>query len=76
RSTPLYSAAASDLYKRQPTYLYKAHKLAISNYLTTAPVFQHEFNLRDGSTLCAGVDMIRDKRLKQTTFGLGLQYNF
>ncbi|MDE7382178.1 MAG: hypothetical protein K2N03_08670, partial [Muribaculaceae bacterium] len=25
-----------------PTYLYKAHKLAISNYLTTAPVFQHE----------------------------------
>lgn len=44
--------------------------------MTTAPVFQHEFNFKDGSSLCAGVDMIRDKRFRQSTFGLGLQYNF
>lgn len=44
--------------------------------LASMPVFQHEFKLSDGSSLCAGIDMIRDKRLHQSTFGLGFQYNF
>ena len=44
--------------------------------LSTAPVFQHEFNFGDGSSLCAGIDMLQNRRTKQTSFGFGLQYNF
>ena len=44
--------------------------------LSFAPVFQKEFNLGNGKSLCAGVDAIRDRQYKQTTLGLGLQYNF
>ena len=44
--------------------------------LSTAPVFQHEFNFGDGSSLCAGIDMMQNRRTKQTSFGFGLQYNF
>lgn len=44
--------------------------------LSFAPVFQQEFNLGNGKSLCAGVDVIRDRQYKQTTLGLGLQYNF
>lgn len=46
------------------------------NTLTTAPIYQQEFNLGNGKSLCAGVDVIRDRQYKQTTLGLGLQYNF
>lgn len=44
--------------------------------LATAPVWQHEFNFGDGSSLCAGIDMMQNRRTKQTSFGFGLQYNF
>lgn len=57
--------------------LVKANQYAKkARMLASAPLFQHEFNFKDGSSLCAGIDMIRDKRLQQSTFGLGLQYNF
>lgn len=60
-----------------PLYLSKAYKLSNQNkLLTTAPLYQHEFNLSNGKSLYAGVDMIRDRLYKQTTLGLGLQYNF
>lgn len=60
-----------------PLYLTKAHKLSNqAKLLTTAPVYQHEFNLGNGKSLCAGVDVIRDRQYKQTTLGVGLQYNF
>ena len=44
--------------------------------LSFASFIQQEFNLSNGKSLCAGIDVIRDKQFKQTTFGLGLQYNF
>lgn len=55
--------------------LVKAHQYK-SQLLAVSPLINHEFNFKDGSSLCAGIDMIRDKRLQQSTFGLGLQYNF
>lgn len=51
-------------------YAQKAKMMAV------APMFNHEFNFKDGSSLCAGIDLIRDKRITQLTLGLGLQYTF
>lgn len=57
--------------------LIKAHKLEKeANMYAVAPVFQHEFNFGNNSSLMAGVDMIRDNRFKQTSLGLGLRFNF
>lgn len=59
------------------TCLFKAHQLEKkARTISFAPVFQKEFNLGNGKSLCAGVDVIRDSQYKQTTLGLGLQYNF
>lgn len=44
--------------------------------LSFASVYQHEFSLGNGKSLCAGVDVIRDRQYRQTTLGVGLQYNF
>lgn len=44
--------------------------------ISFSPVFQQEFNLGNGKFLSAGVDFIRDRQYKQTTLGLGFQYNF
>lgn len=44
--------------------------------LSAAPVFQQEFKLGNGKSLCAGVDVIRDRQFRQTTLGLGFQFNF
>ena len=44
--------------------------------IATAPIYQHEFSFKDGSSICAGIDMIRDIHFNQTSLGLGLQYNF
>ena len=44
--------------------------------IATAPIYQHEFSFKDGSSICAGIDMIRNNHFKQTSLGLGLQYNF
>ncbi len=56
--------------------LIKSRQYKKMSMLSTASVFKHEFNFKNGSSLSAGVDMIRDKRSHQSTFGLGLQYNF
>lgn len=42
----------------------------------SAPIIQKEFNLWAGSSLTAGIDMIRDNRFNNTTLGLGLQFKF
>ena len=58
-------------------FLTKAHKISKQyQSFTTAPIYQHEFNLGNGKSLYAGVDVIRARQYKQTTLGLGLQYNF
>ena len=44
--------------------------------ISFSPVFQQEFNIGNGQSLCAGVDVICDHQYKQTTLGLGFQYNF
>lgn len=51
-------------------YQNKAQAISFSS------VFQQEFNLSNGKSLCAGVDVIRDRQYKQTSLGLGLQYHF
>lgn len=60
-----------------PLYLVKAHKVAQqARALASAPLFQQEFTFDNGNSLCAGIDIIRDKQIRQTTLGLGLQYTF
>lgn len=44
--------------------------------IASAPILEHEFNFGNGTSLCAGIDMIRDYNFKHSTFGLGLHYNF
>lgn len=57
--------------------LIKANRLKkLANEISCAPVFEHEFELANGSRLCAGIDMIRDNRFRQSTLGIGLKYNF
>lgn len=57
--------------------LVKAHQFTKqAQLLAVSPLINHEFNFKDGSSLCAGIDMIRDKRISQPTLGLGLQYTF
>lgn len=57
--------------------LIRAHQLKNkATQIAIAPVLQKEFNFGDGTSLSAGIDMIRDNQFKNTTFGLGLQFNF
>lgn len=46
------------------------------NGLSTAPLFQQDFNLGKNSKLSAGVDMLRDKKYNTNTLGLGLRLTF
>lgn len=46
------------------------------NSIQTYSLINKEINFNNGSFLCAGVDVIRDGQFKQTTLGLGIQYNF
>lgn len=60
-----------------PLYLSKAHNLSKqNNLLTTTPIYQYEFNLGNGKSICTGVDIICKRQYRQSTLGLGLQYNF
>lgn len=57
--------------------LVKANKIVKeANYISSAPILQQEFNLGGGKSLMAGVDMMRDNRLHQTSLGLGFRLNF
>ncbi len=44
--------------------------------VSCAPLIQHQIAFGNGSRLTAGVDLIRDNRFKESTFGMGLKYNF
>ena len=52
--------------------LKKKNALAINS----APIYQYDFLLKNGSTLSAGVDVLRNSHLNEKTLGLGIRYNF
>ncbi len=39
-------------------------------------IYQYDFKLSNGSSLSAGIDMIKDNSFRKQTLGLGLRYNF
>lgn len=39
-------------------------------------LFENEFKFNGGSSLSAGIDLIKDNQFKTSTVGLGLRYNF
>lgn len=60
-------------------FLVRANNLKKNGVLTinSAPIFQHEFSLKEGRSLMAGVDMLQDARMQNSrTVGFGLRYNF
>lgn len=59
--------------------LIRAHKLkkqASQLSVQTAPLYQHDFALKNGTSLSAGVDMLKDNTRRNATLGIGLSYNF
>lgn len=58
-------------------FLIRSHQLKkkaeeISRY----SLFENEFKFNGGSSLSAGIDLIKDNQFKTNTVGLGLRYNF
>lgn len=44
--------------------------------INSAPIYQQDFLLKNGKTLTAGVDILRNSRLNDNTLGLAIRYNF
>lgn len=60
-------------------FLVCAHRFERQNEemsLNTVPVIQHEFALKNGRALTAGVDYLSDRKMHDRTVGLGLRYRF
>ena len=51
-------------------------KKKIDKRLQSISLWQKEIKMNDGSSLMAGVDMIKDNMRQKQTLGLGLRYNF
>lgn len=51
-------------------------KKKIDSMISYNPIFQHEFQLSNGSALTAGIDLINNHQVGEKTLGLGLRYNF
>ena len=45
-------------------------------YLQSSTIFQYNFEFGNGSNLSAGIDMLRDRHIGNSTLGIGLHYNF
>lgn len=60
------------------TFLLLANKekKKIDSMISYNPIFQHEFQLNNGSTLTAGIDLINNHFVGERNLGLGLRYNF
>lgn len=54
------------------SYQLKKKAEEISRY----SLFENEFNFNNGTSLSAGVDLIKDNQFKTNTVGIGLRYNF
>ena len=50
----------------------KASRLSVSS----APLYQQDFKLKNGTTLSPSLDILKDNTQRNTTFGVGLTYNF
>lgn len=50
----------------------KASRLSVSS----APLYQQDFKLKNGTTLTPSFDLLKDNTRRNTTFGIGLTYNF
>lgn len=44
--------------------------------VSSAPLFQQDFKLNNGTTLTPSFDLLKDNTRRNTTFGIGLTYNF
>ncbi|MBR1415305.1 MAG: hypothetical protein IJ570_05525 [Prevotella sp.] len=59
------------------TYCYiSAHKIKKDYDTLNYSLLHEDFKFSNGSSLSAGIDMLRDNTLGQNTLGLGLRYNF
>ena len=59
--------------------LIRANKLkrqAFQLSVQTTPLYQHDFSLKNGTSLSAGVDILKDNTRRNATLGIGLSYNF
>lgn len=50
----------------------KASRLSVSS----APLYQQDFKLKNGTILSPSLDILKDNTQRNTTFGVGLTYNF
>lgn len=55
---------------------YKLHKRDSHYSVQTAPFYQQEFTLKNGTTLCPSINMLKDNTRHNPTLGIGLSYNF
>lgn len=44
--------------------------------VSSVPLYQQDFKLKNGTTLSPSVDILKDNTQRNTTFGVGLTYNF
>ena len=58
--------------------LIKAHNIKKKSQYSVQnlPLYQHDFTLKNGTSLSAGVDMLKDHTRRNATLGIGLSYNF
>ena len=59
-------------------FLVRAHNLKKRSVMSAScmPLYQYDLKFNNGSSLAAGVDVLRDGRFHDQALGLGLRYNF
>lgn len=58
-------------------FLIRSHQLKKkAEEINRYSLFENEFKFNGGSSLSAGIDLIKDNQFKTSTVGLGLRYNF
>lgn len=60
------------------TYCFiKAHKISDNDIrLQSSTLYQYDFNINNGKSLSAGIDILSDHNIGNKSLGLGLRYNF
>jgi len=48
----------------------------LDNFITNAPLLNHEFDFNNGKTLMTSIDVLKYNYTQQPTLGIGLRYNF
>lgn len=57
-------------------YSAKRYQKIADSMVLNAPIWQNEFKLKEGNSLMAGVDLLKDNMHKTNTIGLALRCNF